>query len=317
MYIMSCKLTTPVVFIIFSRKDTTQAVFDIIREMKPPKLLVIGDGPRPNKPGEAEKVAETRAIIQQVDWECEVHTNFSDVNLGCRKRISGGLDWAFSIVDEAIILEDDCIATKSFFQYCQELLEKYRNDTRIMLISGDNKSFSKEELDTSYYFTRQVQIWGWATWKRAWEKMDINMTDWPEIDKKGFMNQYSPNKAFNFYWCQLFRLLYEHRIDSWAGPWVYSVWKESGLSIAPKYNLISNIGFGQEATHTNDKSVFDSMGTKDLEFPLVHPEYVMADSVRDNREMKIRLKDAKRLPYPLDMWASKLKWFIIKRLLKK
>ena len=153
------QLTTPVVFIIFNRPDTTAKVFEAIRQAKPPKLLVIADGARIDKPGEAEKCAAARAIINQVDWQCEVLTNYSNVNLGCRKRVSSGLDWVFEQVEEAIVLEDDCLPHPSFFQYCQELLEKYRDDERIMMISGDNFQFGNETTEYSYYFSRYGHCW--------------------------------------------------------------------------------------------------------------------------------------------------------------
>lgn len=304
------QLNVPIIFIIFNRKDTTQKVFDVIKKVKPPILLVVADGARKEKDGEEQKVTETRKIIEQVDWDCKILTNYSDVNLGCKKRVSSGLDWAFSVVDKAIILEDDCLATLSFFKFTQEMLEKYNDDERIMMISGDNKTFCTKEIDESYYFSRQIQIWGWATWSRAWKKYDIEMKDWPKIKKQKFINQFCQKKSHQYYWKQLFDLSKNDKIASWDGQWVYSVWKESGLCIVPKYNLVTNIGFGEDATHTSNTSIFANMKTKDLSFPLVHPKVVMANTNLDNLEMKMRFKEAKRLPYPFDMWASKLKWFI-------
>ncbi len=130
-------LTTPVAFIIFNRPDTTSKVFEAIKQAKPKKLLVIADGPRINKPGEAEKCKQTRAITEQIDWDCEVLRNYSENNLGCRNRVSSGIDWVFENVDEAIIIEDDCLPNPSFFRFCQELLGKYRNNDEIFLISGN------------------------------------------------------------------------------------------------------------------------------------------------------------------------------------
>lgn len=308
---------TPVVMIIFNRPDTVNQVFEIVKKVKPPKLLLIGDGARQNKPGEAEKVEECRKIQQKVDWQCEVLTNFSDTNMGCKKRISSGLDWVFSQVERAIILEDDCKPADCFFRFCDEMLEMYKDDERIMMISGDEQSGSKTPVKESYYFTKHVHIWGWATWARAWKKNDTSMKDWKEIEKSGALSSLFKHKRYNFYWCHYFGILAENRVNSWAGPWVYSVWKESGLSIAPRTNLITNIGFGKEATHTSGKSVYAAMQTEELDFPLVHPEYVLADAKRDELEMKHRCKDDGRLPYPFDMWASLLKWFIIRRVLKK
>ena len=147
------QLKTPVCFIIFNRPDVTERVFQVIRQAKPPKLLVVADGARANKIGEQEKCLATRAIIHQVDWNCEVLTNYSDVNLGCRKRIYTGLDWVFSQVEEAIILEDDCLPDPSFFRFCEELLEEYRHNTKIMLVSGQNLQFGQKRRNYSYYFS--------------------------------------------------------------------------------------------------------------------------------------------------------------------
>lgn len=306
----TCK--TPIVFIIFNRADTAQKVFDVIKSVRPSHLIVIADGARDGVVGEKEAVEKTRRIIEGVDWPCRVDKDFSSVNLGCKKRVSSGLDFAFSKVDKAIILEDDCLADKSFFAFCEELLERYENDERVMMISGDNKTFGKSICSESYYFSRQVQIWGWATWRRAWCKNDIDMKDWQNIKKQKAFDAFSATKQHRFYWQQLFELSYNGHIKSWDGQWTYSVWKESGLAIVPAVNLVQNIGFSKNATHTKDSSIFANMQTFAINFPLVHPKCVIANAKNDKLEMHYRLKEAKRLPYPLDMWASKLKWFLLK-----
>ncbi|MFM6024920.1 MAG: glycosyltransferase family 2 protein, partial [Dolichospermum sp.] len=181
------QLKTPVCFIIFNRPDVTQRVFQKISEAKPPKLLVIADGPRIDKVGEEQKCAATRAIIDQVDWECQVLTNYSDINLGCRKRIYTGLDWVFSQVEEAIILEDDCLPDSSFFRFCEELLEKYRDHPRIMLVCGQNLQFGQQRRNYSYYFSRYSHCWGWATWKSAWQYYDDTMELWPQVRDENWL----------------------------------------------------------------------------------------------------------------------------------
>ena len=169
------QLNTPVVFIIFNRPDTTQKVFDEIKKVKPKKLFVISDGPR--KPSEEKLCVETRKIIDGVDWECEVLKNYSDKNLGLKERISSGLNWVFNNTEEAIILEDDCVPDQSFFKFCEEMLDRYRGNKNIMMIGGSNplKDF---EIENAYTFSKYYQIWGWATWKRAWDKYDIDMKGW-------------------------------------------------------------------------------------------------------------------------------------------
>src|SRR3989344_7840291 len=170
------KLTTPVAFLLFNRPETTARVFAASARAKPPNLLVVADGPRANRPGEAELCAAARAVIEKVDWDCEVVTHFSEVNLGCKCRMSSGVDWVFQTVPEAILLEDDCLPHPSFFRFCEEMLEGYRNDERISMIGGTNFQKGRERSPDSYYFSRYTHIWGWASWRRAWQKIyDVEM----------------------------------------------------------------------------------------------------------------------------------------------
>jgi hypothetical protein len=175
------QLTTPVAFLIFNRPDTTAKVFEAIRQAKPPKLLVVADGPRPDRPDDIEKCKAARGVVEQVDWDCEVLRNYSDVNLGCKKRVSSGLDWVFNTVEEEIILEDDCLPHPTFFRFCEELLDYYRHDERIMVISGDNFQFGRNCTEYSYYFSRYNHCWGWSTWRRSKELLPT-MYDLPSED---------------------------------------------------------------------------------------------------------------------------------------
>ncbi len=174
-------MNTPVVFIIFNRPDTAERVFEVIRQVQPTKLLVVADGPRSNRPGAEQKCMATRSIIQKVDWNCEVHTNFSDVNLGCRDRISSGLNWVFEMVEEAITLKDDCLPHISFFRFCQALLNYYRNDTRVMHICGNYFGSSNQYLGESYFFSLFCPILGWVAWRRAWKYFDVAIPIWSEL----------------------------------------------------------------------------------------------------------------------------------------
>lgn len=183
------QLQTPVVFFIFDRPDTTARVFAEIARGKPPKLLLVADGPRPDHPGEAEKCAAARAVVEQVDWPCEALTDYAETNLGCRRRVSSGLDWVFATVEEAIILEDNCLPHPTFFRFCEELLERYRDDERVMRISGGNHKFGRKIGTDSYYFTRYAHVWGWASWRRAWRYYDVNMKSWMSAtDKRAFLD---------------------------------------------------------------------------------------------------------------------------------
>jgi hypothetical protein len=285
--------TPPVIFMIFNRPDTTRQVFDTIRAAKPSKLLVVADGPRTDKPGEAEKCAATREIIDGVDWDCDVQRNFSDTNLGCRLRVSSGITWAFGLVDKAIILEDDCVASASFFHYCAELLDRYESDERIMMVSGDNHLFGQAEAADSYYFSRYPHVWGWATWRRAWAKYDLDMTLWPEIRERKLFDQYLPLMSERSQWESAFQNVYDGKIDTWDYQWVYSIWANSGLCAAPARNLVRNIGFHAEATHTKLDSVYSTLRADDLSLPLTHPPTLLASVDTDKAEAQLRISQAK------------------------
>ena len=271
------QLKTPVAFIIFNRPDTTEKVFAEIAKAKPPILLVIADGPRNYRPDEAEKCALTRAIINRVDWDCSVLTNYSDVNLGCKNRVASGLDWVFEQVPEAIILEDDCLPDPSFFRFCEELLERYRHDHRIAMISGDNFQFGQNRGDASYYFSRYNHIWGWASWRRAWSHYDKNAAIWPQFHQSSCLKLLLKSTREQKFWQKVFQAVYDGKIDTWDYQWVLSSWSQGMVSIIPAVNLISNIGFGADATHTKSASIYANMDTHELTFPLIHPEIILAN----------------------------------------
>ncbi len=266
------KLETPVAFIIFNRPDTTERVFAEIAKAKPPKLLVVADGARTNKIGEAEKVAATRAIIQRVDWDCEVLTNFSEVNLGCKVRVSSGIDWVFEQVEEAIILEDDCLPDPTFFRFCQEMLERYRNDQRIGMISGDNFQFGQTHNNDSYYFSKYVHIWGWATWRDKWQNSyDVELKKWPAVRNGNYLVDILGNTKEAASWSKTFDSMYKGEIDTWDYQWVFANWLEGRVNVMPNVNLISNIGFGADATHTFSDSHLAKIPLDNMVFPIKNP----------------------------------------------
>ncbi len=281
-------LETPVVLIIFKRVESTQKVFDTVRQAKPKKLFVIADGPRPDKEGEAEKCAQTRAIIDQVDWNCEVLKCFSDENLGCGVRISSGLSWVFEQVEDAIILEDDCIPHPTFFTFCSEMLERYRDEPKVMSISGC--LFAKSPKPESYYFSHYLSCWGWATWQRAWQHFDFKMTKLPELLEEGWLYQYLPSDRVADCWKRRFTAVYESgKGDVWSYQFQFASWVQNALSIRANVNLISNVGLtDEEATHAQIKSDgsvnFDYLEA--MEFPLRHPEGIVRDADMDNAMAK-------------------------------
>jgi len=280
-YMNDWQLKAPVAFFIFNRPYTTEKAFEAIRQAKPTKLLVVADGPRADRPGEVEKCAAARAIIDRVDWDCEVLKNYSDVNQGCKLRVSSGLDWIFDTVEEAIILEDDCLPHPAFFRFCEELLEKYRGDKRIAMISGVNFQFGRKRTSYSYYFSRYTHIWGWASWRRAWEYYDVTMKLWPTIKEGGWLQDILGNFQTSKYWGNIFQSVYDGKINTWDYQWTFACWVQCGLSILPNVNLVSNIGFGINSTHTKGQSKFANMPVEPITFPLLHPPYVLRDAMAD------------------------------------
>lgn len=276
-------MKTPVALVIFNRPDTTERVFLEIAKARPSKLLIVADGPRVDRPGEIEKCNASRAIIDRVDWPCEVLTNYSEINLGCKNRVSSGIDWVFSQVEEAIILEDDCLPEASFFQFCEEMLERYRYDERIGMISGTNFLNNKIAIDDSYYFSKYMTIWGWATWRRAWKNYDVTIEFWPKLKDDGFLDSRINSKDERSYWYRAFDRVHGGAIDTWDYQWVLCNWIQNRLSIVPSVNLISNIGFRSDATHTSGASIFSNMQRNHLKIPLKHPDFICpherADSI--------------------------------------
>jgi len=275
-------LKTPVVLIIFNRPSQTSQVFEAIAKVKPKVLLVIGDGPREQVVGEAQSVAECRKILDRITWPCDVLTNFSEVNLGCRNRVSTGLNWVFSNVDEAIILEDDCVPSEDFFRFASDLLAKYKHDERVGTISGSSSSSDFETLSESYHFSSFPAIWGWATWSRVWNKYNASIPSWPEKRRDGLLNDVLQTRRAIEFWRGALDGVHSQRIDTWDYQLALLLWTEGYLSVIPNRNLISNIGFGPGATHTLDpSSAFANVAIEEMAFPLTHPAAVSRNLERD------------------------------------
>lgn len=271
-------MNTPVVLIIFNRPLLTQKVFEEIKKIKPEQLFIISDGPR--NEGERKTVEEVRRVAEQVDWTCKVSKKYSDNNLGCRMSVSSGLDWVFSQVDRAIILEDDCVPHQSFFPYCEELLEKYQNNDKLMHITGSNLLLDRKVTKDDYFFSRYMCPWGWATWKRAWKKYNVTMSLW-KSDTKTLQHILKQDKKAILFWEEIFDNVYENKIDTWDHQWTYAIWSHDGYTIMPKKNLIRNIGFGTHATHTRYANHFENMPTSTLTFPLKHPNSIVQNNSAD------------------------------------
>jgi hypothetical protein len=262
----------PVVFMVFNRPGTTQRVFDTIAAARPAKLLLIADGPRQNKEGEAEACRQVRDIVSHVDWPCEVFTNFAEDNLGCQERIISGLNWVFSLVEEAIILEDDCLPDSSFFPFCEELLKKYKDDRRIAYICGSNLVERYGSTADSYFFSRLGGIWGWATWRSEWQRYDRYLSGWPQMKARRSLAEIFDEPRVVDYWTSIFDAMYEDRgPDTWDHQWFFTNLSNNSLTIVPKTNLIANIGFGDDATHTTEIDERFILSASSMEFPLKHP----------------------------------------------
>ncbi len=266
-------IKAPVLLIIFNRPDTTQEVFNAIRKARPPKLYVASDGARADRPDEVAKVNEARRIATEVDWDCELHTKFEEQNLGCGPGPKSGISWVFENEDRAIILEDDCIPAQSFFPYCDELLERYKDDERVWTISGDN-FYEEVEMPYSYVFSNYGHSWGWATWKRCWEHFDPGMSGLTEfLSLGGFENVFVTRREGRY-----FNKLYAKFINSqtlnkhvWDFQANFVAKSNRGLSIVPSRNLVSNIGV--YGTHSGSEGKYHNR-VVDEEFRITtHPRF--------------------------------------------
>lgn len=264
----------PILLIVFNRPDTTKLVLENIRKVQPKELFVACDGPRKNKFNEEEKVNSVRNfILNNIDWDCKLYTLFQVDNLGCKKGVSTAINWFFKNIEEGIILEDDCIANISFFNYCKVLLEKYRNDSQIMHISGNNFQRGKIWGDGSYYFSFNPHIWGWASWRRAWKYFDIEMKTFPDFVKQKQINNIFRNEKIRKYWIKYLDSIYLGKKDTWDAQWNFAIWSQFGLCINPNYNLVQNIGFREDATHTIYKSnPLANMKMEELN-KIIHPTF--------------------------------------------
>lgn len=267
-------LKTAVLMLVFNRPEPTARVFDAIRKAQPPRLYVAADGPRPGRAGEAKKVARVREIVTAVDWPCQVKTLFRSKNLGCQFGPRGGIDWFFKHEDFGIIIEDDCLPSQSFFWYCEDLLTRYRDDESIMAVSGTNIS-NELNFDGDYFFSKYPLMWGWASWRRAWAKYDPDLANWEKIKKRNWLRSLDlGGSPFVLTWERIFNqtVLLGNAATWWDFQWIYTCWINNGLTISPCKNLVKNIGFSEEATHTFSEDRFRSNLTQlELRFPLTHP----------------------------------------------
>jgi hypothetical protein len=292
---------SPVLLLVFNRPDTTAQVLNKIREAKPTKLYVAADGARANREDEALKCQQVREIINEVDWKCDVKTLFRTENQGCRLAVSSAITWFFEQEEEGIILEDDCLPNKSFFYFCDEMLERYRDDTRIRHISGTNLQPQQQWGEASYYFHESTIIWGWASWRRVWKDYDSELTRYTVPEVKSHINKIFANQFLAQQWLEIFKALKQKQIDTWDYQLAFLNHFNHGLSISPNTNLVSNIGFRPDATHTPDPdNPFSNLESSELS-ELIHPKYIIPEKTVDYKifAKEFRLEERRKKHYSI------------------
>ena len=293
----------PVVLVVFNRPHLASQLYQRVRTARPRVLLVVADGPRPGRAEDVQLCDATRKIVTSPDWPCDVLTNMADENLGIRRRISSGLDWVFSQCSEAIILEEDCIPHLSFFEFCSNMLRQYREDTRIMHVSGDNFHGETQRGAGSYYFSRYPFTWGWASWSRAWRYYDADLSLWPTAIAGRWLESIFEDPVEIQHWSSAFDRVYRGEIDAWDYQWVFACLYQSGLSILPNRNLISNIGVGPDATNFTEGHSTIGIPARDLG-NCVHPLPIIWDREADRLTFKEHI--AGRQPHWLRRMARGL-----------
>lgn len=267
-------MKSAVLFLVFNRPEVTARVFHAIRAARPPRLYVAADGPRPGRADEAARCAEVRRIASAVDWPCDVKSLFRDINLGCERGVSSGIDWFFKHELEGIILEDDVLPVCGFFAFCDELLERYRDDDDVAMISGCNLLGGRVTPDGSYFFSRYMHVWGWASWRRAWANYDVTMKEHSAVATGKMLTHVLDRRALaRQYWLDIFDQVRAGKVGTWDYQWVHTAWRYDQMAIIPAHNLVANLGFGCEATHTSvaPPDFVTQSPPRQIEFPLVHP----------------------------------------------
>lgn len=309
---MIYEVRAPVLLIIFNRPDTTLRVFEEIKKVKPFKLYIAADGPRKDNFTDVKLCTQARSISEKIDWVCEVKILFSDQNKGCKTGVVSAIDWFFSHEEEGIILEDDCFPATSFFYFCDEMLEKYRDDNRISTITGSNLQGGKKWGNATYYFSNLSNIWGWATWKRFWKNYDPSLKKYEENEVSDQLKNIFPDIFLQEAWLENFRKIKENKIDTWDYQLQLLTFFENGLCITPNVNLISNIGFREDATHTNNPAHNTYAANLPLQeiTKISHPVYFVPEKEADYFILKKEF-------YLEDKWRKFEKDKLLRRRFKK
>jgi hypothetical protein len=300
-----------VAFLVFNRPESTARVFERIRGARPSRLFVVADGPRADKPGDVAKCEAVRHIVDQgIDWPCEVHKKYAERNLGCARGVAGGLTWAFSFSEKLIVLEDDCLPDPGFFDFCDELLDRYATDTRIGHITGCLRYFQRFEMEHSYAFCRYGSIWGWASWSRAWRHYDLEMRLWPQFLRQHAIRSATRSRREEATWTKLLNTAYAGRLNTWDYQWYFARFAQGMLSIAPSVNLVENIGFDGSGTNCGPGEG-SPLRCSPIAFPLRHPEFVVPAHEFDASYARHAVSALSRGDEPIRAFARKIKHTLV------
>jgi hypothetical protein len=293
--------TPAVLLIVFNRPDTTRRILDAIAPAAPRRLFIASDGPRAGNAEDTEKCAAVRREVRKpIGWDCQVSYLEQKENLGCGRGPSAAITWFFENVEEGIILEDDCLPSPQFFPFCASVLEKYRDEARVGHVGGFNCQFGRSRGNASYYFSRYFHAWGWATWRRAWKDFDFAMADYPVFKVERVLQDIFDRPAVREFWAGNFEAVRGGRDDIWDYQWVYANVKKDRLAIVPNCNMVENIGFRADATHTSrHRGRVPPVGNLPTG-EVTHPVFIMASREADEFTFRThvglgRFHDAKRL----------------------
>jgi len=254
----------------------------MLASIQPSKLFITADGPRKNNEADFRNCKEVREIIKNIDWPCEVTYLLRDENWGCKNAVADAITWFFNHVEQGIILEDDCLPNKSFFTFCEQMLSTYNEDKQVMHIGGTNFQSGDFSLKDSYYFSRIVHVWGWATWKRAWDLYKVDISDYSKSNLKKWFAEYRFTPNSFLYWHNAFKSVNDNKVNTWDYQWTFALWKYNGLSIIPGQNLVTNIGFDNNATHTTKGAEeYALLPVYDLN-EIIHPNSKVVNLTADN-----------------------------------
>jgi hypothetical protein len=305
--------TKPVLLIAFRRPDLARDQLAILARVQPPRLYIALDAPRPDRPAEVEASKSVQRVFETIPWLCETRRNYAESNLGCGRRVSSAITWFLEQETDGIILEDDCLPDQSFFHFCEELLDRYRDDPRVMSVSGCLGEPESKPIRESYFFSKYTRIWGWATWRRAWQLYDYNFARWNEYKRSKAFRKKCFHRQEREYWTKAARMVTDRIVDTWDYQWWLDCWMNDGLTAVARVNMVTNDGFGRDSTHTTAEFHGHlKHESSPLEFPLVHPAEVTANRQLDYEYWNYALR-------PLDLLArirrklSTIRWLRLPR----